>query len=345
MKRMKQLWFIVAVILAVSCFFGLKGYAADGADKSIELTYSNFFPPTHIQSQLAESWIKEIEKRTNGRVKISYFPGGTLLKGPQIYDGVLKGITDIGMSCFAYTRGRFPTMEAIDLPLGYPSGEVATLAVNKFYEKFQPKELKEVKVLYLHAHGPGVLHTRKPVHKMEDLKGMEIRCTGFSAKVAKALGAVPVAMGQGDTYEALRRGVVNGTFTPVETLKGWRQAEVIKYTIDCKNIGYTTGMYVVMNKQKWASLPEDVKKVFSDVSKEWIVKHGKAWDKSDEEGYEYSLSMGNKVIELNPEESARWVKAVRPVINEYIKEAKAKGLPGDEYVKTIKSLIEKSGSQ
>jgi TRAP-type C4-dicarboxylate transport system substrate-binding protein len=236
-------------------------------------------------------------------------------------------------------------MEAIDLPLGYPSGEVATLTVNKFYEKFQPKELKEVKVLYLHAHGPGLLHTRKPVHKMEDLKGMEIRCTGFSAKVAKALGAVPVAMGQGDAYEALRRGVVNGTFTPVETLKGWRQAEVIKYTIDCKDIGYTTGMYVVMNKQKWASLPEDVKKIFSDVSKEWTVKHGKAWDKSDEEGYKYSLSLGNKVIELNPEESARWVKAVRPVIDEYVKDAKIKGLPGDECVKTIQIFIGEPNSQ
>ena len=339
---MKRIWFVIITILTVTCFSGLKGY---GADNSIELVYSNFFPPVHVQSQLAESWIKEIEKRTNGRVKFSYFPGGTLLKGPQIYDGVLKGITDIGMSCFAYTRGRFPAMEAIDLPLGYPSGKVATQVINKFYEKFQPEELKGVKVLYLHAHGPGLLHTRKPVHKMEDLKGMKIRCTGFSAKVAKALGAVPVAMGQGDAYEALRRGVVDGTFTPVETLKGWRQAEVIKYTIDCKDIGYTTGMYVVMNKQKWASLPEDVKKVFIEVSKEWIVKHGKAWDESDEEGYEYSLSRGNKVIELSPEESARWVKAVRPVINEYIKEAKTKGLPGNEYVKTIKSLIEKSSSQ
>jgi len=126
---MKRIWFVIITILTVTCFSGLKGY---GADKSIELIYSNFFPPVHVQSQLAESWIKEIEKRTNGRVKFSYFPGGTLLKGPQIYDGVLKGITDIGMSCFAYTRGRFPAMEAIDLPLGYPSGKVATQVINKF---------------------------------------------------------------------------------------------------------------------------------------------------------------------------------------------------------------------
>jgi TRAP-type C4-dicarboxylate transport system substrate-binding protein len=316
-----------------------KGQAGE---KTIVLTYANFFPPTHVQSQLAEAWIKEIEKRTHGQVKINYFPGGALLKGGQIYDGVLKGIVDIGMSCFAYTRGRFPSMEALDLPLGYPSGMVATLVANAFYRQFHPKELNEVKVLYLHAHGPGLLHTKKPVYRLEDLKGRKIRCTGFSAKLVKALGAVPVAMSQGQAYEALQRGVVEGTFTPMETLKGWRQAEVIKYTIDCKAVGYTTAMYVIMNKQKWESLPADIKKVFTEVSQEWIVKHGQAWDKSDAEGRAFTLSLGNKIIDLSPSETKRWVERAQLVIADYVKEMKAKGLPGEEYVKAIKKIIKEN---
>ena len=69
------------------------------------LRYSNFFPPTHIQSQLAESWCKEVEKRTHGEVVIQYFPASTLTKAPQTYDGVVQGIADIGMTALGYSRG------------------------------------------------------------------------------------------------------------------------------------------------------------------------------------------------------------------------------------------------
>jgi TRAP-type transport system periplasmic protein len=131
--------------------------------------------------------------------------------------------------CFAYTAGRFPVMEALDLPMGYPNGYTATMVANDFYNKFKPAEISGVKMLYLHAHGPGLLHSRKPVSKLEDLRGLKVRCTGFSAKAATAhLGAVPVAMAQGAAYEALQKGVVEATFAPIEVLKGWKQAEVIK---------------------------------------------------------------------------------------------------------------------
>ncbi|HOD72737.1 MAG TPA: C4-dicarboxylate ABC transporter substrate-binding protein, partial [Deltaproteobacteria bacterium] len=90
--------------------------AAAPAGKVVELSYSIFFPPAHAQCKAGEDWAREIEKRTSGRVKINTFPGGTLTSAGECYDGVVKGISDIGMSCFAYTRGRFPVMEAVDLP-------------------------------------------------------------------------------------------------------------------------------------------------------------------------------------------------------------------------------------
>jgi len=111
--------------------------------KTYKLTYSNFFPPFHIQSKLAEAWCREVEKRTNGSVKVDYFPKGTLTKPKQCYDGVVTGISDVGLGIFAYTRGRFPAMAAVDLPLGYPSGKVATAIANDFvrrgYERPQVK--------------------------------------------------------------------------------------------------------------------------------------------------------------------------------------------------------------
>jgi len=305
------------------------------------LTYSIFFPATHAQAKAGENWAKEIEKRTGGKVKINIFAGGSLTPADQCFDGVVQGISDIGMSCFAYTRGRLPLLEALDLPMGYPSGMVATRVANDFVKKMNPKELSDVKVLYLHAHGPGLLHTQKPVNSMADLKGMKIRSTGLSAKIVENLGGVSVAMPQGGTYEALQKGVVQGTLAPMETLKGWKQAQVIKYTTDCTNIGYTTAMFVVMNKKKWNSLPKDVQKVFDDVSGEWIAVAGKAWDDADAEGYKYSAELGNKVIKLSDAEEAKWEAAVKPVAETYIKSTESKGLPGKKAVAEVKALIKK----
>ena len=294
---------------------------------AVNLTYSIFFPPTHGQAKAGQAWAKEIEKRTNGRVKITVFSGGTLTPADQCYDGVVKGISDIGMSCFAYTRGRFPVMEALDLPLGYPNGRVATRVANDFYKKFKPKELEGVKVLYIHAHGPGLLHTKKPVSTLEALRGMKIRSTGLSSKIVERLGALPVAMPQGETYEAIQKGVVDGTFTPIETLKGWKQAEVVKSTTECYGVGYTTAMFVVMNLKKWNALPKDIQKVFEEVSKQWIDVHGKAWDDLDMDGRKYTLSLDNKIIPLTKAESARWKKAVRPMLVEYSQTTTAKAFP------------------
>jgi len=182
--------------------------------KPIELSYSIFFPATHKHTVLAGEWVNEIYKRTNARVKIILYPGGTLTPAPTCYDGVVKGISDIGMSVLAYTKGKFPLTEVIDLPLGYTDGMAATHLINRYFAKFKPKEFDEVKILYLHAHGPGILHTKKAVSKLEELKGMRIRCTGTVTEIVKALGGGPVSMPMGETYDALNRGMVVGPWLP-----------------------------------------------------------------------------------------------------------------------------------
>lgn len=324
--------FVVALVIC-STSFSIAG------SKPIEFTFSTFFPPTHIQAKLCVAYGEEIEKRTNGRVKFTHFPGSALLKGPEIYDGVLKGISDIGESVFAYTRGRFPSIEAIDLPMGYPSGVAATRIINDFYGKYKFKEFDDIKILYLFAHGPGLLFSKKPVRNLEELKGLKIRSTGTSAAVSKALDACPVSMPQNATYEALQKGVVEATWGPIEVLKGWKQGEVVKYMIDSYSVGYTQGFFVAMNKKKWNSLPQDIQKVFDEVSKEWIVKTGEAWDSSDKEGRAFSTGLGNETISLSDEESVRWAKAVEPVMEDYIKAAEKKGLPGRDYVNFIKQAV------
>lgn len=343
-QRMWKSWVSVAmVVMAGLVLVGVgacEKKAADGTPETIQLTYSVFFPPSHIQCQTAQTWADEVKKRTNGRVEVTIHSAGTLTSAPECYAGVVNGISDIGMSCFAYTRGRFPLLEGLDLPVGYPDGMTATRVANEMIRQYNPAELADTKVLYVHAHGPGILATKQPVRSLGDLAGMKVRATGMSQKIVNALGAAPVAMPQGDTYEALQKGTVEATLCPIETLKGWKQGEVIEYITDSSCIGYTTVMFVVMNKDKWANLPTDVQEVITAVSDEWIDKHGAAWDKADEEGLEFVLGLGREIIALTPEQQAQWKAKVQPVLDNYVEETKTKDLPGDAFLKDLQERVD-----
>jgi TRAP-type C4-dicarboxylate transport system substrate-binding protein len=333
---------VVCTITALLCVgISFMVSPAYGQGKTTELSYSIFFAATASQTQVATEWAKEIEKRTNGRVKITMYPGETLTKAPQCYDGVVKGISDIGFSVFAYTRGRFPLTEVADLPLGIKSGLVATKLINAYYKKFKPKEFDDVKIMYLHGHGPGYLHTKTPVNKLEDLKGMKIRCTGLAEKIVKALGGAPVGMPMPDTYDSLSRGVVEGSLAPMEALKTWKWGEVVKYSTEDYGAAYSTGFFVVMNKDKWNGLAPDIKKIIEKVNEEWIEKQGKNWDEIDKLGREDTLQRGNQIISLSKEENARWAKAVKPILDAYVTNMKAKGLPGDKALKFYRDQLKK----
>ena len=328
MKQGRIVLFVLGLSLIGFLFFKSSAFG------QVKLTDSIFFPAPHKMAVLSVEWGKEIEKRTNGRVRVTVHPGGTLTPPDQCYDGVVKGISDIGMSLFAYTRGRFPLTEVVDLPsLGSKSGWASTKLINEYYKKFKPKELDEVKVMYLHALGPAIIHTKRPVEKLEDLKGMKILCHGLGAKVVGALGALPVAMPIPERYDALQKGIADGAVHPMEANKGFRMSEVTKYTTQCFGAAYSAGLFVVMNKEKWNNLSSDIQKIIEQINEEWIEKTGKAWDEIDKEGTDFTLAKGNKIIPLSKEENERWAKLLSPILDGYVKNMKEKGLPGEEALK------------
>jgi len=339
---MKRTWLFWGLI-----FFSAVGVSAATADKAVsgplKFTYSSFFPPTHVQSQLAESWCREVEKRTGGDIRIDYFAGQTLTKARQCYDGTVEGLSDIGFSVLAYTRGRFPVMSAVDLPLGYTSGMEATVVANQVYEKFRPGELGDTEVMYLHAHGPGLLHTRdKAVRTLDDINGLKIRSHGTSALVVKALGGTPVPKPMPESYQMLQKGVVDGSVYPLESNKGWKLGEVTRYITAAFSAAYTTTFFVVMNRDKWDSIPSEHQATIRLINKEWALKHAAAWDSSDMEGLKYFLGQGGQVIGIDAAESAKWAAAVKPIIDEYIADAADRGINGREVVNFTLQAIEKS---
>ena len=234
-------------------------------------------------------------------------------------------------------------MDVINLPLGYPSGTVACAVINEVYERFKPQELDETKILYLHAHGPGFIHTKgKAVYKMEDLKGLKIRSHGPTAIMVKSLGGTPIAFPMPELYQSLQKGVVQGGLYPLESNKGWKMAEVTDFVIACYETAYSLGFYVAMNKNKWNTLPPDVQKVMESVSLEWIYKHGQAWEQGAFEGVAFLLQHGNSMIGIGPKEAQRWAKAVQPVLDDYLETTKAKGLPGNEVLEYVSKRLKEA---
>ena len=301
------------------------------AAETIKLKYSNYFATTHRNAVLTGQFCEEIKKRTNGRVEITHYPGGTLTTAPKMFQGVMTGISDFGWAAISYNQGRFPVTEAADLPLGRPDGWVATQVVDDFYRKFTPKEWDSVHVLFLSSTGPNIIYTTKaPVKTLEDLKGLKLRGIGKIADTLKALGAAPVPLDMVDVYEALRRGVLEGAMMPLETLKGWKTGEIVKYVTPSWKVGSTYTFYAVMNKDKWNSLPADIKKIFDEVSMEFKNKHAVAWNEIDHEGAEFFKQHGGQIIQLPEAEAKRWEKAVEPVIAGYKKDVLSKGFKSEE---------------
>jgi TRAP-type C4-dicarboxylate transport system substrate-binding protein len=337
---MKKFFTVASLVFIGAFFFSAAIFVPRVEAATYNFTYSTFFPPTHIQTKVPEAWVKEIQERSKGQIKIQIFTGGSLTPAPQIYDGVVKGISDFGLSVFAYSPGRFPVISAADNPFGYTNAFVATRVINELNRKFKPKELSDVHVCYLFAHGPGVLHTaNKPVSKLEEVQGLKIRSTGTSQLIVRALGATPVAMSQGETYDALKKNIVDGTLVPIEALEGFKQAEVLKYTTLTYSIAYTNGFFVAMNLKKWNSLPPNLQKIITEVSKKYEDITAKAWGDSDESGREFALKLGHEFIKLSDEESAKFKEAVKPVFADYVKLANEKGVDGEAVFKAAQEMV------
>jgi len=332
----RALMILLIVILGVA--FATPALSA----KPIKLKFANYFPPPARHSKICEEFIAELSKRTNGRVEIQYFAGGSLLKAPAIYNGIVTGITDIGLAHIEYTPGRFPVSGACELPLSYPSAWVANQVANDFYSMFKPKEWDDVRVLWMHSSNPNVMITaKKPVTKLEDLKGMTIRAPGIVGYTVSALGATPAPTPVMEVYDAMSKGVIDGVNIPFETMKTFRFGEVAKYATSSWQVGNVYTFYVAMNKNSYAKLPPDIKEIFDILCGEFKERFALTWNLIDFEGMEFAVDKGVEILELSDDEVVRWQKATETVIENYVKEMAGKGFSEAEARGWIKFLRER----
>lgn len=333
---------ILSLVLVAGCSQPASAPAANNT-KTIELKLAHFFPATHpAEKELVQPWAKAIEEATEGRVKITSYPGQTLLQADAIYDGVVNGIADLGLSCFSYTRGSFPVLEVFELPgITYANSKVASKVAWEGIKQLNPKEVQDTKLLMVFTTGPGDLYTKVPVRTLNDLKGLELRATGLSAKTLEALGATPVAMAQSEAYESLAKGVVKGNLGPVEVLEGWKQAEVTKY-LTLTPFLYNTLFFITMNKDQWNTLDPKDQAAIETVSEKFFNEVATGlWDKQNESAMKYAAEKGMEVIKLPQAEQDKWISLVKPIQDNYVTQMNEKGEQGQQILDTVIDLSEK----
>ena len=330
---------MLAGIFCLLFLFALQGN--DAQAQVIELKFANYFPPPARHSKLCEDFLADLEMRTGGKVKGRFFAGGSLLKAPAMFTGVVGGIADIGYSHVEYTPGRMPVTEAVGLPLGYPNGWVANQVVQDFYYKFKPAEWKDVEVLWIHASTPNVMMTKKPVRVLEDLKGMTLRAPGTVGDTVRALGATPAPTPVVEVYDAISKGVIDGVNISLETLKTFRFAEVAKYVTMSWHVGNLYPFYVIMNKGAYGKFTPELKEIFDRLVGEYKERSSLMWNLIDDEGVEFAIQQGVEFIELTPEQVVRWKEAAKPVIENYVKKMVGSGFSESEVRGWIKYLEER----
>jgi TRAP-type C4-dicarboxylate transport system substrate-binding protein len=344
----KTLFILLALILlALPLFAACK--AAPVEAQKITLGFHLAQPATGLQATVSSRYFKMVEEATKGKytLDVKYYPVGTLFGGADIYEGVVKGVVDAGSSIFSYTPGRFPVMLTLSqagiAPLA--SADAGCRTTWEFYNKFKPKELDDVKVLYLINVPPAWLHSRTPIHKLEDIKGIDIRATGASATAIKALGANPIAMPQDEVYLSAQKGIIKASVAPLEVLKTFKQGEVFDYSTFIP-FCYSEQFFVIMNWAKWNSLPKDLQKAFDDVAEKAVKEAGQIWQSNEQTAMDWARENGKQeYIYLSDEEAARWKELLKPIRDAYIADLNAKGFPGEEIVSAAGKIAEESNKQ
>ena len=306
-------------------------------------------PPAPVPAQILKPWAAGVEEASGGRIKIEHFDAMSLGgRPPELMDQARDGVVDMSMTVVGYTPGRFPRTEVFELPFMMTNPVATAAAYWEMVETdWQNSEYKDVKVLGAWVHGPGLVHTKEGVTKLEDMEGLTLRGpTRIINDLLGELGAEPVGMPLPAIPEALSKGVVKGTVIPWEVTTAIRLSELVEnHTEFSGNEAlYTAAIVLVMNKAKYDALPDDLKAILDAESGAKLSTFATQvmWD-MDAPAKKIAQDAGNTIVTLDEAEVARWKEAAKPVVERWIADMDSKGIDGAALIEQARALIKKHG--
>jgi TRAP-type transport system periplasmic protein len=326
---------------------GLSGLA----QQSVTLKFHTFMAPqSNVWLTMHKPWMEKVEKESGGRIKFEGYPAMQLGGTPvQLYDQAKDGVVDVVWTLPGNTAGRFPRVEVFELPFVMNNAEATSKAYWEYVQTMAPDEFKDVQVLALHVHGPGMFHTKdKLVKTADDLKGLKVRGpTRQITKMLGYLGATPVGMPLPAIPDALSKGTIDGCVIPWEVVPSVKVHELTKFHSEFEPAGgalYTTTFVMGMNKAKYNSLAPDLKKVIDNNSglatSAWL---GKTQQGNDPVGRKAAVDRKNTIHTIPAADAQEFKRKARLVEVEWAEDMTKKGHDGKKLLETAKALIDKHG--
>lgn len=335
---------LICAIFIVGLFLGPSAHQVGAAqDEVIKLKFGHNVPPASVRYGAYEEWIKEVEKRTKGRVKITMYGGGSLVKTRDILQGLSTGITDFGAFQPSMDASAYPLNLVMDLPfMGFPSLEVATRIWMEIIDRFPEvrAEFRDVKLLWVNAAYPHTINTsKKEIRNPNDLKGVKIGAFGMTVKIAEILGATPISVHPPELYMGLEKGVFHGIIIPYGPMRSLKLIKLLPYhnTTVINNMG----AHFMMSLRTWKSLPPDIQKIFIEISPWARSNEAKVLAEDEEKSIKIAKDLGHTFIKNTPEEMVEWKNLVKPVHEKWIADNEAKGLPARTVYDEVQKLIKK----
>ena len=333
--------------LALATALTATGMAANAQDVTLKL--HQFLPQqANVPKYILDPWIERVQEASGGALQINHFPSMQLGgKPPELIGQVQDGVADIAWTVLGYTPGRFPQAEAFELPFMMNNAEATSRAFWEYAEaNMFDSDLKDFKILGLWVHGPGLIHSKEPITNVADLNGVKLRApTRIINKMVSDLGATPVGMPVPAVPEALSKGVIDAAVIPWEVTAALKVPELVSNHTEFGNESlYTTAFVLVMNKQKYESLSDEMKAAIDGQSgADFSALAGKTQAEGDIPARKLAAEAGNNIITLTDAQVAEWKAAASGVEAGWVEEMNGKGFDGQALLDQAKDLIKKNG--
>ncbi len=334
--------------MKIRYFAALGALALSVPTMAQEVTFkiAHFLPSAApAQQRVLQPWCEEMKSASNGRIACQFYPAMQLGGTPsQLVDQVRNGIADVAWTAPGYSAGRFPAIEAFELPFMVKDATSSSKALWTFYQQNAVQEFDAYKVLAFHTDGGQAVHTAsKQITAMADFKGLKLRTsTRVGARTLAALGGQAVAMPPAQVTEAISKGVVDGSFGAWELVFPTKLSEVTKFHAQpAKDQAFpsATVLMVIMNKQRYERLPDDLKKIVDKTTGEVMsLKLGNVFDDEANKARQRIAELGNKITDFSAAEIAAMRKATAGVEEEWVKQVEGRKLDGKKLIDTARQL-------
>lgn len=339
---MKKLSLIVLGLIVFSgLVFGNFSLSTASAEV-IELKFGHHIPTASDNHKLFVAYAEKVGKETQGRVKITVYGSGTLIRMEDCLTSVRGGVCDIGFAAYTYEANKLGLNNVMrDPTLNIPSDEIGlriwTALRNKFPEMRAEEEGFKLLMRSVNTSGGENIHTTgKKIRLPSDMKGMKIIATGDSTIAMKAAGASPISLGSPDWYMSLERKLADGLYGPYTVVDSRGCIPLLPYHL---HVMLGRGLFgVLMNLEKWNALPPDIQKIMDEcdawLQDEWIKLNKRLLQKTLNKCNE----LGQTVYKPTPEELTSWRTLGVKITEAWIKKMDAMGKPGKAVYEEAKRL-------